>query len=127
MRLYLGSVIINRLPLCRQSGEICLRYAQTYRLIDDDSRHIEVPRARILRQILANDQAEVQRQTFVFIDNQLRFNQGRQLFTDLIKLFVLQILRSSPVTSSSSSAISSSRISSRRSALAWVRAHGASK
>lgn len=91
MRLYLGSVIINRLPFGRQSGEICLRYAQTYRLVDNNARDVKVARARILRQIFAYHQAKIQRQSLLFIDHQLSFNQRRQLFANFVKLFVLQI------------------------------------
>ena len=48
MRLYLGSVIINRLPFRWQSGEICLRYAKTYRLINNNTRNVKVTCTRIL-------------------------------------------------------------------------------
>ncbi|VFS81851.1 Uncharacterised protein [Raoultella planticola] len=99
MRLYLGSVIINRLPFCRQSGEICLCDAQAYRLIDDDSRHIKMASSRILRQIFAHHQTKVQRDAFVFVNHQLRFNQRGELLANFVKLFVFQIRRELPVTS----------------------------
>ncbi len=93
MRLYLGSVIINRLPFCRQSGEICLGDAQLYRLIHDDPRHVEVTPARILRQELPRHQAEIQRYSFLFIDRQLRFDQRRQLLANFVKLFKFEVRR----------------------------------
>jgi hypothetical protein len=59
MRLYLGSVIINRLPFGWQSGEVCLRYAKAYRLIDNNARDVKMTRTRVLRKILAHYQTEI--------------------------------------------------------------------
>ena len=93
MRLYLGSVIINRLPFRRQAGEICLRYAEAYRLINYDARDVKMTRTRVLRQILAGHKAEIERHTFGFIDSQLLFDQRRELFANLVKLLELHLTR----------------------------------
>ena len=93
MRLYLGSVIINRLPFGWQSGEVCLRYAKAYRLIDNNTRDVEMTRTRVLRQILAHYQTEIQWCLSGFVDSQLFFDDRRQLFTDLVKFFIFQIFR----------------------------------
>ncbi len=93
MRLYPGSVIVNRLPLWRQTGEIFLRHAEAYRLIDHYARDVKVTRARILRQILAYHEAEIEWHLSGFINFQLRFDHRGELLADFIKLFKFQIRR----------------------------------
>ena len=51
---------------------------------------------RILRQIFAHHQTEVQRDAFVFVNHQLRFNQRGELLANFVKLFVFQIRREFP-------------------------------
>ncbi|AEW72948.1 hypothetical protein EcWSU1_01509 [Enterobacter ludwigii] len=91
MRLYLGSVIVNRLPLRRQPGEICLRDAQTHGLIYHDAGDVEVARTRILRQIVAHHEPKIQRHLSGFVDSELFFDHRRKLLTNFVELFIFQI------------------------------------
>ncbi len=91
MRLYLGSVIVNWLPLRRQAGEICLRDAQAYRLVNHDAGDIKMARTRVLCEVVTHHQTEIQRFVFGFEDRQLLLDHRRKLFPYFVKLFIFKI------------------------------------